>query len=287
MRVAITGYKGFIGNYLTDFLEESGYSLTKISLSENSVESLDLEGVDVLIHLSGLAHQAHTVPFEEYIRVNQKQTFSLGQRARKASVNHFINFSSIKVYGDLGLSGASESSHCNPRDSYGISKLGGEQKLRNLEDQFFHVTSLRVPLVYGPGSKANMKMLVGLVRKFGILPFGGIDNKRMIISLYNLGKCVDLIIRNKIYGIVVPSDPYPISTSQLVENIASAVGKRIINFKIPVFFRPLVKFILKERYDKLFLDYYIDNQKSMSLMSTAALHDTAHDLYEYIGRNEE
>lgn len=68
-------------------------------------------------------------------------------------------------------------------DPYGISKLEAEELvLRCSSESGMTATVLRLPLVYGPGVKANMLRLFALVGRGIPLPFGRVNNRRSLAS---------------------------------------------------------------------------------------------------------
>jgi nucleoside-diphosphate-sugar epimerase len=82
--------------------------------------------------------------------------------------------------------------------------------------------------VYGPGVKGNLQRLLGLVRRGVPLPFRSIRNRRSLVSVHNLvsflERCaVDARAAGQTFLI---ADPEPISTAQLVTNLAAGLGRR-------------------------------------------------------------
>src|SRR4029077_19974465 len=74
-----------------------------------------------------------------------------------------------------------------PREAYGRAKLATEQALMTAaQETGLELVSLRSPLVYGPGVKANFRALIRLPASGLPLPFGGIHNRRSMIFLDNL-----------------------------------------------------------------------------------------------------
>ncbi len=111
-----------------------------------------------------------------------------------------------------------------------------EQALGRLAaETTFEAITVRPPLVYGPGVRANFLRLVRLVERGWPLPLGGIDNRRSLISLDNL---VDLLV----HCIEAPaaagktflvSDGEDLSTPELIRRIAQAMGREPRLFRMP------------------------------------------------------
>ena len=55
MIIGITGASGFIGSFLYDYLKKEN-EIIKLDLKEKALENYSFEGIDVIIHLAGIAH---------------------------------------------------------------------------------------------------------------------------------------------------------------------------------------------------------------------------------------
>jgi len=98
------------------------------------------------------------------------------------------------------------------------------------------VAIVRSPLVYGPGVKANFLRMLRWVDKEWPLPLGAVDNKRSLVSVWNL---CDLMLR--LLGDSVPagriwlvSDGEDLSTPQLIRRLAAAMDRRARLLPVPV-----------------------------------------------------
>jgi len=247
MNLLITGASGFIGNYFIETYSEK-LNISTFSFLKDNFHTLDLKNTTTILHLSALVHQMGGASEDEYERVNVTQTIELAKKAKESGVRHFIFMSSVKVYGEESETPYNEETTCEPKDAYGMSKLKAEQELQKLEDDNCVMSIIRTPIVYGYGVKANIKNLITLVDKFSILPFGAIDNKRNIVYIGNLCHMIDEIIKQKKSGLFLASDDKPLSTTQLIKNIAYSLDKKIYLLKIP-FFETLLK-VLKPSYHK-------------------------------------
>jgi len=231
MKLLLTGSNGFIGNYFLDKYSDK-YDILKFSFLNDDFQSLHPKGtshvsdMDVVIHLSALVHQMGGASADEYERVNVTQTLELAKKAKKSGVGQFVFMSTVKVYGEETTEKYTEEFTCKPEDEYGKSKLKAEAELIKLEDENFKVSIIRTPIVYGYGVKANIKNLVNLVKKFPLLPFGNIKNKRSMVYVGNLCHLIDELIKQKQNGIFLASDDEPLSTTKLIELIAKILIKK-------------------------------------------------------------
>ena len=195
---------------------------------------------------------------EEYERVNVTQTLQLAKKAKESGVKQFVFMSTVKVYGEETNTKYTEKSICQPKDEYGKSKLKAELELLKLGDESFKVSSIRTPIVYGYGVKANIKSLVNLVNKVPILPFGNIQNKRSMVYIGNLCYLVDVVIEQQKAGVFLASDDEPLSTSRLIELIAKNLNKKIYLIKIP-FFESFLKLVKPSFHKRLYGSLEVDN----------------------------
>jgi UDP-glucose 4-epimerase len=149
-KVLITGASGFVGLPLTRALAQSGNvvwaeardlkaipeqtNVNPIALPDLSTpiiwNSL-LAGMDVVIHLAGVAHVGSDVPEKSYDQVNRITTQGLAQAALAHGVKHFIFVSSIRAQtGPTADKPLNESNLAQPTDAYGRSKLAAEEAVR-------------------------------------------------------------------------------------------------------------------------------------------------------------
>lgn len=261
MNILMTGANGFVGQHLSAELSRAHNIRT---LSFSTYESDELGEIDVVVHLAALVHQMKGAPEEDYFRINTEKTIDLAKRAKECGVKHFIFMSTIKVYGEKTASKPfDENSSCYPEDAYGRSKLSAEKILRDMEDAHFTVSIVRSPLVYGEHVKANMLNLMTLINKVPVLPFGGIFNKRSLVYVGNLAAMIQEIIIQQKSGIFLVSDRQAVSTTQLIEMLADAMGKKRMLISLPSFLRKLLLKMRPALYERLFGNLEIDNHKTL------------------------
>lgn len=256
MNIMLTGASGFIGSKLLEQLPtDSTLSLGrykpevqpsekffKLEINNDTDYSLALSDVGVVVHLAARVHVMNDVmsnPLEEYREVNTRGTVNLARQAARIGVKRFVFVSSIKVNGeattlDKPFTSADESA---PEDDYGLSKAEAEQQLLEIgKETGMEIVVIRPTLVYGPGVKANFASLLNLVSKGIPLPFGCIKgNRRSLVSVTNL---VDLII-TCIYSpkaanqTFLVSDDHDVSTSEMLSQMAKALGKPQWQLPVP------------------------------------------------------
>jgi len=253
-KILITGSTGFVGSAVLDNLLKSKQkslveSVTVALRSKKTVQRCiefvvgdlmsqtdwrqSLHGQDVVIHTAARAHimnDEFANPLVEYRKVNVDGTLNLARQAAEAGVERFVFISSIKVNGEqtpLGTCFMADDLPA-PEDSYGISKWEAEERLQKISQETgMEVVIIRPPLVYGPDVKGNFASMIKLVDSGLPLPLGAVHNKRSLVALDNL---VDLIITcidhpgaaNETFLV---SDGEDLSTSQLLQGVAEAMGK--------------------------------------------------------------
>jgi UDP-glucose 4-epimerase len=263
-KIVLTGSLGFIGNYFQDTYKNK-YNIKNFSFRDDNIDTLNLQNIDIIIHLSALVHQMNRASSEEYEKVNVTQTIDLAKKAKKNGVNHFIFMSTVAVHG-IEVGTIQEDSNCNPITDYGKSKLKAEKQLLKLVDNNFKVSIIRPPIVNGYNAPGNMKSLIKLVNKLPILPFASINNKRSMVYVGNLCHLIDEIIIQQKEGIFLASDDKPLSTTKLIKLISKKLDKKVYLIKIP-FFQSLLKLVKPSFHKRLYESLEVDNSKTKEMLN--------------------
>ena len=275
IKVVVTGASGFIGKHFLD-INEAKYQCAPFSLRTNGLNSLNLNQVDCILHLAGIAHQKNITAIETYREINTQLPINLANKAKKAGVKHFIFMSSVKVYGDSFSKDILDiNSLPKPTDAYGISKLEAEEELMRLDDDLFTVSIVRTPVVYGPEVKGNMLTLMKFVKQGRTLPLKNIANKRSMVYIGNLISMLNKIIDFKANGIFIAGDDRAISTSELIEYISKGLGVKQSNFKLPGLLRKLIKMLRPGFYNRVFESFEILNKESLDKLKISTQIPTA------------
>ncbi len=107
-------------------------------------------------------------------------------------------------------------------------------------------------MVYGAGCKGNLKTLARLIKIIGLLPLKNAENERSLIYILNLTHFIDIVIRRKIDGVLLPQDKKPISVSELAFIIAKLANTRILNFKLPKLIKQVLYWLFPHFMSKLY-----------------------------------
>lgn len=256
MKVLLTGSNGFLGKYLAQFLVEKDYSvlahtrkaqtfdhhnITNINFDLNdNLDNIDLNQIEVIIHCAGRAHvmnETAASPLEAYRQTNVQGTLNLAQKAVQSGVKRFIYLSSIKVNGEQTTTQAFRpNDDVHTDDPYGLSKYEAEQALLALSQRSgLEVVIIRPVLIYGPKVKANFKSMVSLANKKFPLPIGCLDNKRSMVSVYNLADLIHTCMThpNANREVFLASDQDDISVKQLFVKLAKYQNNKLLMLPIP------------------------------------------------------
>jgi UDP-glucose 4-epimerase len=284
MRIAVTGAKGFIGQYLCPFLQQD-LKADLVTLTRNpsvindnhlSFSATDgeliagLRNIDCLIHLAARAHtyQSTAVDFE---RDNIALSTRIARLCVAANIPRLIYLSSIKVNGN---STSGRTPFCaeevpQPEDAYGQSKLASEQMLKqHLTNTKTQLVIIRPPLVYGNNNKGNLKTLETLVNAGIPLPFGNLKNKRDLVSIENLCALIALTIThpNAANQIFLVSDGITRSTKEIVQLLAARQGKHALFFNIPNAIFSFLKKYKPQPIERLTGNLEVDIEKNRTLL---------------------
>lgn len=288
MRILVTGAYGFIGRSLCRALAKSFTKVTgavrfiqpasnydKINYVSVGDISLNpnwkniLTNFDCVIHCAGKVHvfnESKKFFLETYRLINFKSTKTLAEECVIAGVKRLIFLSSIGV---LGVDTNNRepflySDYPNPIENYAISKFEAEKVLFKIsKNSGLETVIIRSPLVYGPSTQGNLTRLIKLINTGVPLPFGKLTNERSFIGIDNL---VDLIIRcvehpDAAGKTFLVSDGEDLSIRKFTKLLASAMGRRIYLFPVPLFFLKILGFIFgkQKEIDRLAGSLKIDS----------------------------
>jgi len=240
--IALTGSTGFIGHHLLRELPKRGYRVRVLLRRPSEVPegassavigdiaspqnmAAALRDVDMVIHSAGLAHAMSGRPEDDYRTINTEGTIRLAQAAERAGVKRFVFLSSIRAQSGPVADGVlTEDMDPNPTDAYGRSKLEAEKGLAELGLDW---AALRPVLVYGPGVKGNMAMLLRLAHSPWPLPLGGLKARRSLLSLDNLTGALDTLLKTSgpLRRPFIAADPEPVTVPEIITALRKGIGR--------------------------------------------------------------
>jgi nucleoside-diphosphate-sugar epimerase len=258
MRVLVTGATGFVGQTLCRVLCEAGFTV-RVAIRPGRALAVDvpesvvidaigattdwrgaLQNVDAVMHIAARAHvlERASRSSDLYMETNARGTLRLASAAAEAGVRRFVFLSSVKVNGEeTGDRGYTALDVPNPQDAYGASKWLAEQSVMEVAGRSRMETAIvRSPLVYGPGVRANFLRLMGWVDRGWPLPLASIDNKRSLVSIWNLcSMLLHLLVTPAAAGRTwMVSDREDLSTPELIRRIGVAMNRNVRLLPVPV-----------------------------------------------------
>jgi nucleoside-diphosphate-sugar epimerase len=253
-RVLVTGASGFLGSHVTQALLGRGLAVRALTRRGSAppagteaapVAALDdaaglrraLEGVTSVIHLAAYVHRPRT-PGDEaaYREVNVDGTVALLDAGVAAGIRSFVFVSTVKAVGELSREPWTERTPPAPVDPYGRTKLAAEGSVRaGALRHGLHAPILRLPLVYGPGMKANALRLFQLVDRGLPLPLAAVRNQRSLLYVGNFVAAVAATVEHDAGNdLFFVSDGAPPATPDLIRAIARALGRPARLVSVPV-----------------------------------------------------
>jgi len=293
--VAVTGAGGFIGRTLVAELLRRGYAVRAItrrvrgelaahaSLELRAIDDLTrapwgelLPGCESLVHLAAIAHQGRPRDAAAAARVHAVNVEAVGELARAAQaagLRRMVLVSSIGVLGaSSGPRGFDERSLPSPQDDYARSKLAAENAARAVAgSSAFEVSIVRPPLVFGPEAPGNFGQLVRLIRRGVPLPLAAIDNRRSLVSLWNLCDFLVAALEHPAAAgaPLLVADSGTLSTPQLVRSCAAALGVPARLWRVPPASLRMLLGALGRRadFERLCASLTVDDQATRARLS--------------------
>ena len=231
-------------------------------------------GIDTVFHLAGVTHdQLDGAEIELLYRaVNVDATIRLAELAAESGVQQFVFVSSVKA-GGMVLHGKcmTESDQGEPEGVYGQTKREAEIRLLDIGLQSkMHVSIVRSSLVYGPGVKGNLRLILSGIEKGWFPPLPEVGNRRSLIHVDDLVRVLLLVANDERANgeIYIATDGQPYSSRDIYECMCYVLGKPISKWSVPnVFFDIAASMHPRVRYkiDKLLGDECYSSEKLQAL----------------------
>lgn len=254
----VTGATGFLGRAISETLEAQGFPLVRASrrpppapggrsawivhgpLGRHTDWSAALDGVSKVVHLAGIAHLsdgASRAAGEQLYEVNARGTERLAWCAAERGIRRFVFVSSALVHGShSGDRLICEHDQLRPVGAYARSKLAAEERLADVACRFgMEFVILRPPMVYGPGAGGNFRRLRNAVGSGWPLPLGRARAPRSFLGVGNLSHAVTTCLQHAAAAnrAFLVCDQEMSSTADLIDVLATAMRRRVVNVPIP------------------------------------------------------
>jgi len=278
MRVLVIGANSYIAKA---FIQNAGteFSIHAIKRDENLRDYFDLsddvfKGTDAVINFAAIVHNKNPDPGAA-TRINAKLPLFLAQKAKENGVKHFVQISSIAVYGSA-VAHINAHTTAVPDTIYGRTKLQGDTAIQRLHSSNFRITIVRPPLVYGPDAPGNMHSLIKALQRRRPLPFAWNTNKRSILYANNFANALKLILLKRVEGTFLLRDSVMPSLHQLCKALKAGLHTSTPLFALPAF---VVKKLVKHPFfRKLYGDLLIDDSHTRRVLGEYASFDTFESL---------
>ncbi len=165
MKILLTGAGGFVGQALTQQLEQSGFEVldgdvhsTRYRLNVLDREHLTAFALEhqptVLVHAAARTTAAREDQLD-LLEVNVQGTINAMFAARAAKVKHFVLLSSAGVYQPDQATPITESGAVRNDKAYSLSKTLSEQACELGKPEGMTLWILRLAAMYGPNEQAS------------------------------------------------------------------------------------------------------------------------------------
>jgi len=295
--IFISGATGFIGQRLVRAIDsnvrvlsrkkQSDYDTIVSDLQSAVIPDNTLDDIDTVFHLAGFAHDMRDTSkiVDLYYKVNVSATVQLANLAVKSGVKRFVFVSSVKAGGNPPFGTcANEKDQKNTEDVYGKTKREAELKLLEIgKESGMHVSIVRPSLVYGPGVKGNLQLMLSGIEKGWFPPLPETGNKRSMIHVDDLVRAILLVAGDdRANGeIFIATDGIPHSSRDIYNAMCSALGKSIPKWSIPKGLFDMASLVnpsIKYKLNKLLGDECYSSAKLEALGFKA--HKTLKDMNE-------
>lgn len=269
---AVIGATGYIGRHLVAALHRQPD--TEVHLFGRSAGLVDgspvtpladrvsFDGVDVVIHVAGLAHRkASDAAFRD---ANVDLPVRVTEGAGRSGVRRIVLLSSVAVHGRWSNRPLRPDSPFAPANAYGASKAAGERAVvARAERAGLEWATVRAPMVYGAQAPGNFSLLAGAVRRGVPLPLGGAAGLRSLVSIDNLIDALIFCARDPgaVNRAILPADLDDVRARDLIHLMSARGGLRPARlWPVPA---PIMRVALgalgrAAMYDSLYRDMVVD-----------------------------
>ena len=278
--IFITGASGFIGKRLINAINSEFRVLSRVKhqnydtiicdLQSELIPDHALKNVSTVFHLAGFAHDLNDSSkiADQYYKVNVSATIQLAELSVRAGVKKFVFVSSVKAGGKASFGEcSSETNQDDPKGVYGRTKREAELKLLKIsKESSMNVSIIRPALVYGPGVKGNLQMMLSGIKRGWFPPLPETRNRRSMIHVDDLVRAILFVAEEKKADgeIFIATDGASYSSRDIYNAMCNVLSKSIPKWSVPKFLFNMVSLIsprIKYKVNKIFDDECYSSKK--------------------------
>lgn len=249
MRVLITGATGLIGSKISQLCKEKGIDVHYLSTSkdklenktdykgfywnpnENEIDSRAIDGVDTIINLVGASIAERWTPEQkERILKSRTHTANLLYRCLQENEHHVKNLvsaSAIGIYPNSLEKLYTEDEDLGVDDSFvGEVIVKWEEAVDNFKELGIEVAKIRIGLVLAENGGMLKKLMEPLNFNVGS-PLGSGNQWQSWIHIDDISGIFMFAVENELTGIYNAVAPNPVTNKELVNEVASLMGKSV------------------------------------------------------------
>jgi nucleoside-diphosphate-sugar epimerase len=198
----VTGGSGFLGSYIVNELESSGWNVRILDLLPPETVTFDYlradirdldaclqacDGVDVVFH--NVAQVPLAKNRELFESVNIEGTRNILEASTHHNVNNFVYTSSSAVYGLPRKMPANSQRNLQPVEIYGQTKLRGEQLVSSYQEKIMNTSIVRPRTILGSGRLGLFSILFDWISEgLDVFVFDGGEHPYQFIHVDDLTK---------------------------------------------------------------------------------------------------
>lgn len=255
MKVLVTGGGGFLGRSVINYLEEKdirarafdlswlfehkqmkeNMEIYKGSILDINALSNAMKDCDSVIHLAAMLGVERTEKKRlDCLEININGTLNVLEACVKNNIKKIIFASSSEVYGEPIVTPINESHPLNPKSTYAVTKLAGEEYVKAYSERYgLSYKILRFFNIYGPGQVAEFvipRFVKSVVSNSSPEIYGDGKQVRAFCHVRDAAKGVWLaLVKDTVCREVfnIGSDKEPINILDLAIKIIQIAGKKI------------------------------------------------------------